>query len=183
MFLVLSCSWLYLIRWSQVLSLEWRCSWSSDDRRCSNYIWVINNLIVYWSARYIRDLMVYTGWLQRCRCNQFGNEEHGLLIYSRVWFRQLRKGVMSLWYFHIHQLSEIRDHFDICPESYIRSDIYAIWHLFNSIPYIVSNLGCSEVIWCHKTSSILVQVMTCRCWQVECFVKIKSSTGRLLIII
>ena len=35
---------------------EWRCSWSSADRRCSNYIWAINNLIAYWSAAYIRDL-------------------------------------------------------------------------------------------------------------------------------
>ena len=26
---------------------EWRCSWSSADRRCSNYIWVINNFIAY----------------------------------------------------------------------------------------------------------------------------------------
>ena len=25
----------------------WRCCWSSADRRCSNYIWVINNLIAY----------------------------------------------------------------------------------------------------------------------------------------
>ena len=23
----------------------WRCSWNSADRRCSNYIWVINNFI------------------------------------------------------------------------------------------------------------------------------------------
>ena len=29
------------IHWSQVLSRESRCSWSSADRRCSNYIWVI----------------------------------------------------------------------------------------------------------------------------------------------
>ena len=29
------------------LSREWRCSWSSADRRCSNYIWVINNSIAY----------------------------------------------------------------------------------------------------------------------------------------
>ena len=28
-------------------SVEWRCSWSSADWRCSNYIWVINNLISY----------------------------------------------------------------------------------------------------------------------------------------
>ena len=26
---------------------EWRCSWSSADRRCSNYIWVIKNFIAY----------------------------------------------------------------------------------------------------------------------------------------
>ena len=41
-----------------MLSREWRCSWSSADRRCSNYIWVINNLIAYLSASYIRDLTV-----------------------------------------------------------------------------------------------------------------------------
>ena len=28
-----------------VTSREWRCSWSSADRRCSNYIWVIDNFI------------------------------------------------------------------------------------------------------------------------------------------
>ena len=37
---------------------EWRCSWRSADRRCSNYIWVINNFIAYSSASYIRDLTV-----------------------------------------------------------------------------------------------------------------------------
>ena len=43
MFLVSSCCCLCPIHWSQVLSREWRCSWSSADSRCSNYIWVINN--------------------------------------------------------------------------------------------------------------------------------------------
>ena len=43
MFLILSCSFLFPIHWNQVLSSKWRCSWSSADRRCSNYIWVINN--------------------------------------------------------------------------------------------------------------------------------------------
>ena len=45
MFLVSSCSGLCPIHWSQVSSREWRCSWSSADRPCSNYIWVINNFI------------------------------------------------------------------------------------------------------------------------------------------
>ena len=42
-----------------MLSEEWRCSWSNTDRRCSNYIWVINNLTAYWCASYIRDVTVY----------------------------------------------------------------------------------------------------------------------------
>ena len=45
MFLVSSCSCLCPIHWSQVLSWEWRCNWSSADRRCSYYIWVFNNLL------------------------------------------------------------------------------------------------------------------------------------------
>ena len=49
-------SWCCLcpIHWSQVLSWEWRCSWSSADRWCSNYIWVIKIFI----ASYIRDFTV-----------------------------------------------------------------------------------------------------------------------------
>ena len=58
MFFVSSCSCLCPIYWSHVLSWEWRCSWSSPDRRCSNYIWVINNLIAHKGAPYIRDLTV-----------------------------------------------------------------------------------------------------------------------------
>ena len=58
MLLVSSCSCLFPIHWSQVLSREWRCSWSSTDRRCSNCIWVMNKLITYWAA-YIRRLTVF----------------------------------------------------------------------------------------------------------------------------
>ena len=45
--------------WSQALCREWSCSWSSADRRCSNYIWVINNFIAYEGAACIRALMVF----------------------------------------------------------------------------------------------------------------------------
>ena len=58
MLLVSSCSCLCPIHWNQVLRWEWRCSWSSADRRCSNYIWVINNFIAYYGASYIRELTV-----------------------------------------------------------------------------------------------------------------------------
>ena len=44
-FLVSPCSCLYPIHWSQAWSREWRCSWSSADRQCSNFIWVINILL------------------------------------------------------------------------------------------------------------------------------------------
>ena len=44
-FFVSSCSCLCRIHWSHVFRHEWRCSWSSADRRCANYIWVINNFI------------------------------------------------------------------------------------------------------------------------------------------
>ena len=56
MFLVSSCSCFCPIHRSQVLSQEWRCSWSSSGRRCSNYFWVINKFIAYWGASYIRGL-------------------------------------------------------------------------------------------------------------------------------
>ena len=60
MFFLSSCSCLCQIRWNQVLSREWRCSWSRADRRCPNYIWVINNVIAHQGAPYIRVLTVFT---------------------------------------------------------------------------------------------------------------------------
>ena len=59
MFLVSSCMCLCPIHWSQLLSREWRCSWSSADRRCFNYIWVINDFIAYYCSTYIRGLTVH----------------------------------------------------------------------------------------------------------------------------
>ena len=58
MFLVSSCSCLRSIHWSQVLSRERRCNWRSADRRCSNYIWVMNNFIAHSGATYIRGFTV-----------------------------------------------------------------------------------------------------------------------------
>ena len=59
MFIVLCCSCLCPIHWSQVLSREWRCSWSSGDRWCSNYIWVINSFSAYQGVTYIGGLTVH----------------------------------------------------------------------------------------------------------------------------
>ena len=41
---------LYTIHLSQVLGREWRCSWSSAYKRCSKYIWVVNNYFAYYGA-------------------------------------------------------------------------------------------------------------------------------------
>ena len=111
MILVSSCICLCPIYWSQVLSREWRCPWSSADRRCSNYIWVINNSIAYKGASYIRDLTVcgvfqfqicqftgslWTSWIYHCVSIQLG----GLLIISYDWhmkhFRMIN--IKDLWH-------------------------------------------------------------------------------------
>ena len=59
MILVSSYSCLCPNHWKQVLSWEWRCSWSSVDRRCSNYIWVINNFIAHYGASYTRGWTIH----------------------------------------------------------------------------------------------------------------------------
>ena len=59
MFFISSFSCLCPIHYSKVLSREWRCSWSSANRRCSNYIWVMNNLIAYKGMSYIRGLTIF----------------------------------------------------------------------------------------------------------------------------
>ena len=59
MFLVSSCSCLWPIYWGQLLSRDWRCSWSSTDRPCSNHIWVINHFIAYSGSFYIRRFTVF----------------------------------------------------------------------------------------------------------------------------
>ena len=72
-FIVSFCSWLCPIHWSQVLSREWRCSWSSTSRRCSNHIWVINNFNAYWGVSYIRGFTVMRNsphWKKKKKNNQ-----------------------------------------------------------------------------------------------------------------
>ena len=77
MFLVLSCSCLCAIHWSQTLSREWRCGWNSTDRWCSNYIWVISNFIACQDAAYIIEVLPFSGtelsnavWYYKVQCIQ-----------------------------------------------------------------------------------------------------------------
>ena len=43
----------------QGLSWGWRCSSRSANRRCFNYIWVINNCLAYWGVSHIRDYTAF----------------------------------------------------------------------------------------------------------------------------
>ena len=52
------------IHWSQVIGREWRYSWSSADRRCSNYIWVIYNFIAYLGVSYNKRFDGRSSWLE-----------------------------------------------------------------------------------------------------------------------
>ena len=64
MFLVSSCRCICSIHWRQVLSWEWRCSWSNADRRCSNYKWVNKKCMAYKGTTYIKVLTVYYGYIR-----------------------------------------------------------------------------------------------------------------------
>ena len=78
-----SCSCLRSIHWSQVLNWEWRCSWSSADRRCSNYIWVIKKFYsllrcdLYWrfygksawpNLTILQDWVYFSGYDDSLHC-------------------------------------------------------------------------------------------------------------------
>ena len=95
MCLVSSRSCLRSIHWSQLLSWEWRCCWSSADRRCSNYIWVINNFITYWGENYIRGFTVIIFIIVACDClsmsifNCAFGVRHGWTITSSQKSRQI----------------------------------------------------------------------------------------------
>ena len=58
--LVSSCSCLCPIRWRQMLSQEWRCSWGSADRWCYNYIWLIKTTtLLHTKVRFIIHVLGY----------------------------------------------------------------------------------------------------------------------------
>ena len=69
-----------------VLSREWRSSWSSADRRCSNYIWVINNYIAHYGAIYIRGLIACESFEGQPRVVMNWNlDELKSAISSKIW--------------------------------------------------------------------------------------------------
>ena len=59
------CSWSYYLRWWLGTIRQRAISWSSADKRCSDYIWVIK-FLAYWGAAYIRGFTVFNNLLQGC---------------------------------------------------------------------------------------------------------------------
>ena len=112
MFLVSSCSCLCLIQWSQVLGWKWRCSWSSADRRCSIYIWVINNLIAYEVASYIRCMTVYMQQfisVPYCPIAYNTSQElwtSVLVVFDLVWYQSILLFIIS-GLVHLHWSNHI----------------------------------------------------------------------------
>ena len=128
MFRVSSCSCLCVIYWSQVLNRGWRCSWSSADKRCSIYIWVIDNFIAYKGVLYQR---YYGSCCCCCCCNSNGSIRYysgtGLIHLLGIHINIINNGIRHLWAYTsqikniIHE--EVQIHHIVlasfCPVSYL----------------------------------------------------------------
>ena len=99
-----SCSCLYPIHWSQVLSQVCRCSWSSAGRRCSNYIWVINRFIAYQGVTYVRAftilLVIESWWLKTLKSWLPHHKFVSIGLVNRQWtnIRSSQMGCGIMWY-------------------------------------------------------------------------------------
>ena len=104
MFLFLSCNCLCPIHWSQALSQKWRCSGSSTNRRCSNYIWVRDTFFTYWSATYIRGFTACIPYSQHHGYYSFvmqGASCHGYDLAFQQYSCFSTSQVNTLWYANI----------------------------------------------------------------------------------
>ena len=82
MFSISFCSCLCTIHWSQMF-----CSWSSANRRCSNYIWVMNNSMAHSGVAYIRGLTVSISF-------------HHLTMYIPYYMYMISLYCIWLWLYH-----------------------------------------------------------------------------------
>ena len=108
MFLVMSGSCLCPIHINQVLSPEWRCSWSSTDRQCSNYICVIwrtslkIGILIFWQcflpAR-PKQLLREKGWLTDAAHNSWCHMKHAQHAAHNPKFEKM--GLFRRWWYGI----------------------------------------------------------------------------------
>ena len=139
MFLVLSCRCLCPIHWSQVLSRELRSSWSCADRRCSNYIWVINNFFAYKGATYIADVLI-------------SNEIH-YVNWSKVFFLQWCVNMMECFYTYLPTFKEVERGYtgftlSVCGQNHVCS--------------VSSKIVARSISYLHILSSNLRRCVACK---------------------
>ena len=83
------------IHWSQILSREWRCSWSNAARRCSNYISVACK-----ASSYIQGVTV-------CKCGMCISVYNAVLSYIDVKRVSLHEFGNIVKYINIHARKNI----------------------------------------------------------------------------
>ena len=107
-----------------MLSWEWRCSWSSADRRCSNYIWVIDNFITYYGASYIRGFTVLFSAANMVSFHGRINMDHLHLPVNRRW-------VIRILWLVMEQLYLPSNESWFSPETYEKIVIVVVTIFFN----------------------------------------------------
>ena len=143
-----------------MLSREWRCSWSSADRRCSNYIWVINNFIAYQGASYIRGFTVSTILKRPLVASIFAKTNHGYHYrncfsahISMLWWRCTCDAVRSIK----------RRHCCMCMAS-VKGCLQLINVLtFTDLMHLyIMYITLIMLIRCHNSDDINTQQHTCK---------------------
>ena len=90
-----------------MLSREWRCSWSSVDRWCSNYIWMINNFIAQ-GVTHIRGFMV--NGISSSGYKSVTNHEHYLNTQHEI-IKEIARKMYIFFFKPIQQVKKNKDIF------------------------------------------------------------------------
>ena len=159
---------------SSLPSWEWRCSWSSADRWCSNYIWVIKNFCLQtgkkilptnWQlilevSRYISGrLKIERGALKPTFWNEWLNEKNILGFILCAEHAEAEKFFQTPWYIYPTVLSflVIYWYHVPCPVEWTVS----MW-LSMSIdwyPYLLRPQWADKHISCDKNCSLCAQAV------------------------
>ena len=100
MYLILSCSCLCSIHWSQVLSREWRCSWSSADIGDAPTTSELSTILLPTKVRLILEVLRYMEVLYFTS----GMEWYTLTktVYSfYIWVRLWKYGCLVTWFCYL----------------------------------------------------------------------------------
>ena len=130
-----SCHCLCSIHWNLVISRQRRCSWSSADRRCSKYIWVIKLFYCLWRcALYQRFDGIYEYMFTNLLISWSIITWHMIWQWQNVGYRWDYENDHIMWLFNIYTclclytFTQIYPHFCCLPWTN-RSTNYTLWVL------------------------------------------------------